>query len=173
MFAQPTPELVRERLRKVADTFRKRYPGPAALMDELEEDMPAYAHFPHEHWRKIWSRGPLSGPLERLNREIKRRTDVVGIFPDDAAVVRLIGMILAEQHPDIHGVGGGGYRGDTSAPSRSPSCANPRGGGNHAERFTHDGTPSSRRGCSCATRGSNRASTHRRVAALQPPRAAV
>ncbi len=58
VFAQPTPELVREHWGKVADTFRGRYPRLAQLMDDSEEDVPAYTHFPHEHWRQIWSRGP-------------------------------------------------------------------------------------------------------------------
>jgi transposase-like protein len=96
VFAQPTPELVREHWGKVAETFRVRYPRLAQLMDESEEDVLAYTHFPHEHWRQIWS----NNPLERLNKEIKRRTDVVGIFPNDAAIIRLVGMILSEQHDE-------------------------------------------------------------------------
>jgi transposase-like protein len=96
VFAQPTPELVREHWRKVADTFRGRYPRLSKLMDESQEDVLAYTHFPHEHWRQIWS----NNPLERLNKELKRRTDVVGIFPNEAAIIRLVGMILAEQHDE-------------------------------------------------------------------------
>ncbi len=96
VFAQPTPELTREQWRKVSDSFRARYPRLAQLMDDSEEDVLAYAHFPHEHWRQVWS----NNPLERVNREIKRRTDVVGIFPNEGAVIRLVGEVLSEQHDE-------------------------------------------------------------------------
>ncbi len=95
-FAQPDPKAAREQWRKVADGFRTRYPRLAALMDDAEDDVLAYLAFPREHWRQIWS----NNPLERLNREVKRRTDIVGIFPNDPAVLRLVGMILAEQHDE-------------------------------------------------------------------------
>jgi putative transposase len=96
VFAQPDPAGAREQWRKVADTFRKSHPRLAQLLDDAEDDVLAYLAFPAEHWRQIWS----NNPLERLNREIKRRTDVVGIFPNSAAVVRLVGAVLSEQHDE-------------------------------------------------------------------------
>jgi len=96
VFAQPDPEPAREQWRKVADGFRGRFPRLAALLDAAEADVLAYLSFPREHWRQVWS----TNPLERLNKELKRRSDVVGIFPNPAAVVRLVGAVLAEQHDE-------------------------------------------------------------------------
>ncbi len=96
VFAQPDAASAREQWRRVADNFRERFPRLADLLDEAEADVLAYLAFPQTHWRQIWS----NNPLERLNKEVKRRSNVVGIFPNDAAVIRLVGMILAEQHDE-------------------------------------------------------------------------
>ena len=96
VFAQPTPEAARQQWRQVADGFRGRWPRLAALLDEAESDVLAYLAFPAAHWRQLWS----TNPLERLTKEVKRRTDVVGIFPTATAALRLVGALLAEQHDE-------------------------------------------------------------------------
>ncbi len=96
VFVQPDPAAAHGQWRQVADQLRARFPKAAALMDRAEEEVLAYLAFPPEHWRQIWS----NNPQERLNREVKRRTDVVGIFPNDRAILRLVGSVLAEQHDE-------------------------------------------------------------------------
>jgi putative transposase len=93
IFAQPDHASALARLRKVADGFRPRFPRAAALLEEAAEDILAYRHLPLEHQRQLHS----TNPLERLNKEIKRRSNVVGIFPNPAAVIRLVGAVLLEQ----------------------------------------------------------------------------
>ena len=96
VFAQPDAAGAREQWRRVADNLRPRFPKLADLLDEAEPEVLAYLAFPQPHWRQIWS----NNPLERLNKEVKRRTNVVGIFPNAAAVLRLVGAVLAEQHDE-------------------------------------------------------------------------
>jgi transposase-like protein len=95
-FAQNTPEAARQQWRQVADQLRSKLPKLSALMDEAETDVLAYMSFPVQHRTKLHS----TNPLERLNGEIKRRTDVVGIFPNEAAITRLVGAILLEQNDE-------------------------------------------------------------------------
>jgi putative transposase len=96
VFAQPDPESTRDQLRQVMGMLEVRYPAAAELLAEAETDVTAYADYPKPHWRKIAS----TNPLERVNKEIKRRSNVVGIFPDDASVLRLVGAVLAEVHDE-------------------------------------------------------------------------
>lgn len=96
IFAQPDAEMVCEQHRRIVDQLATRFPEAAAMLDEAAADLLAFTGFPKEHWRQVWS----NNSLERLNREIRRRTDVVGIFPDRASIIRLVGAVLAEQNDE-------------------------------------------------------------------------
>lgn len=96
IFAQESAEAAREQWSHVADALREKYPKLAAMMDEARDDVLAYMDFPREHWAQIAS----TNPIERLNGEVKRRSDVVGIFPNDRAVVRLVGALMLEQNDE-------------------------------------------------------------------------
>lgn len=96
IFAQPDCASVWEQLRRIVEQLQDRFPKAAELLAEAGPDLLAFTAFPKEHWRQVWS----NNPQERLNKELRRRTDVVGIFPNRAAVVRLVGAVLAEQHDE-------------------------------------------------------------------------
>jgi transposase-like protein len=93
VFAQESPADILSRWDDLAASLAERFPKAAELMHEAHEDVLAFRLFPKDHWRKIWS----TNLLERVNEEIKRRTRVVGIFPNDAAITRLVGAVLLEQ----------------------------------------------------------------------------
>jgi putative transposase len=93
IFAQPNRQVAGQQLAETVRLMAKRWPKAAELLAAAEEDVLAYMAFPPEHWSRIYS----TNPLERLNREVKRRTDVVGVFPDEASVVRLVGAVLMER----------------------------------------------------------------------------
>jgi len=96
IFAQTDADATRAQLRQVVETLERNFSKAAELLADAEHDVTAYAAFPRAHWRKIWS----TNPLERVNKEIKRRTNVVGVFPNDTSVIRLVGAVLAEVHDD-------------------------------------------------------------------------
>jgi putative transposase len=96
VFAQPSPVHVRDQLEVIAVMLGRRFPKVEAMLRDAAEDITAFASFPVSHWKKIWS----TNPLERLNKEIKRRTDVVGVFPNPAALLRLAGAVLVEAHDE-------------------------------------------------------------------------
>ena len=96
IFAQPDPEAVRKAWDEVGDQLAKSFPKVGPLMDESKAEVPAFTGFPKSHWRKIWS----TNPLERVNKEIKPRSRVVGIFPNAAAAIRLVGAVLIDMHDE-------------------------------------------------------------------------
>ena len=96
IYQQLSPEEVHAQHRRVVEQLQARFPMAGELLAEAGPDILAFTGFPVAHWRQIWS----NNPLERLNKEIRRRTDVVGIFPNRSAIRRLIGAVLAEQHDE-------------------------------------------------------------------------
>ena len=96
VFAQPDAAHVERQLKEVAATMKRQFAVVNEMLLDAAEDITAFRHFPVNHWQKIWS----TNSLERLNAEIKRRTNVVGIFPNDAAALRLITAVCVEQHDE-------------------------------------------------------------------------
>jgi len=96
IFAQPDAEHVAEQFEVIATMLGRQLPKVEAMLREAKDDLLAFTSFPQAHWRQIWS----TNPLERVNKEIKRRTDVVGVFPNPEALLRLAGAVLVEQHDE-------------------------------------------------------------------------
>ena len=96
IFSQPDREHVNTQFNEVTRTLQQSHPKVAVMLDDAQDDILAFAGFPVKHWRQIWS----TNPMERVNKEIKRRTDVVGVFPNPAALLRLAGAVLVEQHDE-------------------------------------------------------------------------
>ena len=96
IFEQSSAAEVQAQHERVVEQLAERFPEAAALLADAGPELLAFTAFPVQHWRQVWS----NNPLERLNKEIRRRTNVVGIFPNRAAIVRLVGAVLAEQHDE-------------------------------------------------------------------------
>ncbi|MGB3375841.1 MAG: IS256 family transposase [Microbacterium sp.] len=96
IFAQPDREHILKQFGEVTTMLARSHPKVAEMLTDAQADLLAFAAFPRRHWRQIWS----TNPLERVNKEIKRRTDVVGVFPNSAALLRLAGAVLIEQHDE-------------------------------------------------------------------------
>jgi putative transposase len=96
IFAQPDAKQILAQFDRVVTQMLEQFPAAGGHLAEASVDLLALVAFPKEHWRQIWS----NNPQERLNKDLRRRTDVVGIFPNRDAVIRLVGAVLAEQHDE-------------------------------------------------------------------------
>ncbi len=96
IFAQPDAPHVREQLDVIATMLGRQFPKVEQMLREAADDLTAFAGFPPAHWKKLWS----TNPLERVNKQVKRRTDVVGVFPNPTALLRLAGSVLIEMHDE-------------------------------------------------------------------------
>jgi putative transposase len=96
IFAQPDSAAVADQFDRIVAMLEGQFPDVASMLTDAREDLLAFAPFPLEHWRKVWS----TNPLERLHREVKRRCDVVGVFPNDTSIDRLVTAVIVEQHDE-------------------------------------------------------------------------